>query len=117
MTGFSEKTLRHDPEWIAPILWRSEFRNVLAGYMRRGTLGIDAARRCLEGAESHMAGREFVIPSHQVLPLLSATSCSAYDCEYAALAMDKSVPLITADAQLLAAFPRLAVSLKAFGRQ
>ena len=114
MTGLSEKTLLRDPEWIAPILWRSEFRNILAGYLRRGTLSVDAARRCLEGAESHMAGREFVIPSHQVLPLLSATPCSAYDCEYAALALDRSLPLVTADAQLLAAFPRLAVSLKAF---
>lgn len=114
MTAFAEKALRRDPEWIAPILWRSEFRNIMAGYMRRGTLKVDAARRCLEAAESQMGGREFVVPSHQVLPLLSATSCSAYDCEYAALALDRAVPLVTADAQLLAAFPRLAISLRTF---
>jgi predicted nucleic acid-binding protein len=117
LTPFAEKALRRDPEWLAPFLWRSEFRNILAGYLRRGSLGLEAARRCLEGAESHMTGHEFVVPSHRILPLLSATPCSAYDCEYAALALDRGVPLITADKQLLAAFPRLAVSLRAFAER
>ena len=29
-----EKVLEKDPHWVAPLLWRSEFRNVLALYMR-----------------------------------------------------------------------------------
>ena len=34
-----------DPDWRTSTLWRSEFRNVLAGGMRRGS--FDAAFRCL----------------------------------------------------------------------
>ena len=30
----AEKLLLNDPQWVAPHLWRSEFRNILAGYMR-----------------------------------------------------------------------------------
>jgi len=32
-----------DPEWAAPILWRSEFRSLLAGYLSRETLAFDEA--------------------------------------------------------------------------
>ena len=31
----SELALRKGPEWAAPVLWRSELRNVLATYMRK----------------------------------------------------------------------------------
>ncbi len=42
-TEAAEKLLEQDPEWHAPILWRSEYRNILAGYMRRGTLPFEQA--------------------------------------------------------------------------
>lgn len=31
----AEQTLRKDADWVAPLLWRSEFRNVLALYLRK----------------------------------------------------------------------------------
>lgn len=33
--------LERHGRWFAPILWRSEFRNILAGYLRRCLLGIE----------------------------------------------------------------------------
>ncbi len=42
-TARAEWLFTSDPDWIAPDLWRSEFRNTLAGYMRRGLLNLEQA--------------------------------------------------------------------------
>jgi len=44
-TGEAEQAFDRDPYWIAPLLWRSEFRNVLAGYIRKGVLTFSDATR------------------------------------------------------------------------
>jgi len=31
----AEVLFESDPDWAAPVLWRSEFRNILATYVRR----------------------------------------------------------------------------------
>lgn len=112
-TGLSERLLRRDPEWAAPVLWRSEFRNVLAGYLRRKTLTLDQARTLQVEAESLMAGSEHEVDSASVLKLVSETDCSAYDCEFAALAQTLGTKLVTLDAKLLKAFPKHTISLSA----
>ena len=38
-----------DPDWAAPIFWRSEFRNLLAGYLRRKALTFDEAEKVQSG--------------------------------------------------------------------
>ena len=114
MTAFAERALERDPQWAAPFLWRSEFRNILAGYLRRGTLAPASAAKCLGGAEAQMAGGEYLVPSDRVMRLVGRSTCSAYDCEYAALAEDLNVKLLTSDKQLLRDFPQLAVDLRDF---
>jgi PIN domain len=47
-TEQSERVFRRDPVWAAPRLWRSEFRNVLAVYMRRGPLALDQALQLMD---------------------------------------------------------------------
>lgn len=114
MTELAEKALARDPHWVSSILWRSEFRNVLAGYFRRGDLDRDAVGRCLNGAESQLAGSEYLVPSELVMRKVAASACSAYDCEYVALADDLKTTLVTSDSQILSEFPTLATSLKTF---
>lgn len=114
MTATVEKVLRRDPHWVTSILWRSEFRNVLAGYLRRGVLDRSAVAGCIEGAETQMAGREYAVPSALVMRKVEESSCSAYDCEYVALADDLGTKLVTSDAQILRDFHLLAVSPAAF---
>ena len=53
--------------------------------------------------------------SREVLALARDSRCSAYDCEYVALAMHLDAPLVTMDKQLLKAFPKRAVELKRAG--
>ena len=37
-TEKAKSLLLYDAEWIAPFLWRSEFRNILALYIRKNIL-------------------------------------------------------------------------------
>lgn len=110
-TSQAEALLERDAEWAAPLLWRSEFRNILAGCMRRKTLTFDQARALQAEAQSLMAGQEHEVDSQRVLELVRDSDCSAYDCEFAALALHLGVKLVTMDAKLLAAFPKVAVRL------
>ena len=111
-TAIAELLLERDPEWAAPMLWRSEFRNILAGYMRRGRLNFQQAASVQREAESLLAGSEFDVDSLSVLELVRDSDCSAYDCEFIALAVKLESKLVTLDKKLLAAFPKNAVSLK-----
>jgi predicted nucleic acid-binding protein len=103
-----------DPVWVAPLLWRSELRSTLVKYIRHAGMSLEAALVALRLTEEAIGGREYRVSSEKVLELAMQTDCSAYDCEYAALAQDLGVPLVTADKQILRAFPKIAVSLEKF---
>ena len=103
--------LEQDPDWAAPILWRSEFRNILAGFMRRKAVSFDQATRLQAEAESLLEGSEFEVDSRVVLELVRDSDGSACDCEFVALAMKLDTRLVTMDEKLLRAFPKRAVPL------
>jgi predicted nucleic acid-binding protein len=109
-TPAAEAVLSADPEWAAPLLWRSEWRRVLAGYLRRGDLDLTGALDRVAAAEELVRGREYLVEAASVLELVAGSACSAYDCEYVALAHQLDVPLVTSDRRILAAFPATAVA-------
>ena len=113
-TAHAEKILMKDNEWIAPLLWRSEFLSVLALCFRQGTLSLDDALVVAEAAQQFMQDREFDVSSAHVLQLVSTSKCSSYDCEFVALAESFKVPLITSDKELLKNFPSIAISMENF---
>ncbi|MCL2162096.1 MAG: type II toxin-antitoxin system VapC family toxin [Betaproteobacteria bacterium] len=110
-TAQAEALLQQDPDWMAPLLWRSEFRNILAGYMRRKALTFNIAHELQLEAESLMAGAEYEVDSRLVLELVHDSDCSAYDCEFIALALTLGVKLVTMNAKLLKTFPKHATAL------
>lgn len=112
-TARAESLLERDPDWVAPVLWRSEFRNILAGYMRRRLLTFDQARALQAEAESLLSGAEYEVDSQRVLELVRDSDCTAYDCEFTALAVMLGVKLVTMDGKLLKAFPAHAMTLPA----
>ena len=112
-TVAAEELLAREPEWAAPVLWRSEFRNMLAGYLRRGALSFDSAALLQHEAQALLAGHEFELDSTAVLELVRDSDCSAYDCEFVALAAKLNTTLVTMDKKLLRAFPQRAVALSA----
>jgi predicted nucleic acid-binding protein len=99
---------------VAPILWRSEFRSILTQYMRRGELSFPQALKLQKKAEQLMANRERLVPSENILHLAADSLCSAYDCEFVALAVELGIPLVTADKKILKAFPAIAMSPTSF---
>ncbi len=110
----AEHAFRKYPYWIAPILWRSEFRNVLALYIRKQIISFDDALRIMSDAELLMKGREYRVRSSDILRLVNQSDCSAYDCEFVALAEQFHIPLITTDRKILKNFSYISISLDTF---
>ena len=109
----AEAWLREDRDWVAPVLWRSEFRNLLGGYLRRKQLTFEAVREVQREAEALLIGSEHEVDSQRVLELVRDSDCSAYDCEFVSVAMRLGVKLLTADGKVLRAFPQHTVAFSA----
>jgi predicted nucleic acid-binding protein len=112
--ALAQQVLERDSTWAAPVLWRSEFRSILAGYMRQRSLALADAWQAHELAEGLLGAHEYTVGGERVLQLVAESPCSAYDCEYVALAADLRIPLVTSDGQVLRQFPRVARSPRAF---
>jgi predicted nucleic acid-binding protein len=114
-TNLAQEVLDKDPHWIVPPLWQSEFRNVLAGYIRRG-MTLPQAQEIMDDALLTLEKRQVVPSSEKILGLISRSSCTAYDCEFIALAEQLNVPLVTADKSLLQQFPSHTISPEEFAK-
>jgi predicted nucleic acid-binding protein len=110
-TAAADRLRARDAQWCVPPLWRSEFRNVVVGQVRRGGLDRAAALELVSLAEAMLRETEFAVDSRAVLDRALESGCTAYDCEFVVLAEELGVPLVTGDRQVLAAFPNVAVAL------
>jgi predicted nucleic acid-binding protein len=114
-TALAQQVLQKDPFWIVPPLWQSEFRNVLSAYIRRG-MSLKEAKLIMGNAMQTLEDRQ-VIPSYEkVIDLIAESDCTAYDCEFIALARQLNIKLVTADKELLHQFLDCAVSLEEFAK-
>lgn len=112
-TELAQKVLDKDPYWIVPPLWRSEFRNVLASYIRRG-ITLVQAEQVMQNAMQTLEKRQVVPSEDEIFDLIANSSCTAYDCEFVALARQLNINLVTADKQLLREFSDCTISLEEF---
>ena len=87
-----------DPDWYAPEIWQSEFRNVLVKLMRAKVIGLDTAERAFGHARAFVetlpAGTGAVLRYCEEYPL------TAYDAEFAAIAEYLGAELISFDEDL-----------------
>jgi predicted nucleic acid-binding protein len=114
LTAGAERLLSEDGDWAVPLLWRSEFRSVLAGAVKRKICPLERAVAIAHAAEAQLTGREFAVDTAEVLRLAQESGCSAYDCEFVALARALGVALVSNDREVLRAFPEIAVPLATF---
>jgi predicted nucleic acid-binding protein len=113
-TDVAQAVRRKDPDWHAPILWRSELRNVLVAYLLRELMSRSQIVGILDAADQALAGSEHIIADELVLDVVGGSTLTAYDAEFVALASALSVPLVTADKAVLKAFPDQALTMEAF---
>ena len=102
-TAQARALLLADPDWVAPRVWRTAFRELLALYRRRGELGFTEALQLAEAAERQLRGAEFEVEPAQVLDEAERTGRCAMDSEHVALARELRVRFVTADRELAAA--------------
>jgi predicted nucleic acid-binding protein len=110
-TERAENLLTADPDWAAPRLWRNELRNVLSTYVRNKLIKLTDAAALYRQAANIIGTDEYDVETRDVLRLSEASGCSAYDCEFVALADFLDVKFFTADAKLAKAFPNRGVML------
>jgi predicted nucleic acid-binding protein len=113
-TGTAQAIRQRDPDWHAPILWRSEMRNVLTAYLRRDLLSRSQIAGILKAAGHALAEREHVVNDELVLEVVANSTLTAYDAEFVALAVALDVPLVTADKAVLKTYPERTLTMAAF---
>ncbi|MBT3215167.1 MAG: type II toxin-antitoxin system VapC family toxin [Deltaproteobacteria bacterium] len=113
-TSLAERLFALDSEWIAPLLWKSEFRNLLSLYVRKNLMMLEKSFQYMKDAEYLMRNKAYEVESNQVLRLAQSSRCSAYDCEFVTLAKKFEIPLITLDKKILESFPETATNLNNF---
>lgn len=87
---------------------------MLALHVKAGVYSLEYGMGVMELAESPLALREVEPLSQDVLRLAESSGCTAYDCEFVAVAQQFGVPLVTLDQKVLKAFPATAISLVQF---
>jgi predicted nucleic acid-binding protein len=113
-TPLALSAIEADAKWVAPPLWRSELRNVLASSVRTKRLTMSQALAAWEQAVGLVVEAGIELDSARVLRLSVESGASAYDCEYVALAQTLALPLVTADERLARRFADVAVDLARF---
>lgn len=96
---------RRDPHWCAPALWRHEYLNVLATYVREGGAALDDARALWRQSLDLLASAEQDVDMEAALTLTTQHRISAYDAQYVALARQLQIVCVTEDRRLLSTFP------------
>jgi hypothetical protein len=104
-TEAAEQLLEEDSAWVVPRLWRSELRNILATYLRLNQMDLADAALIVQRASELVGAEEYELETADVLRLSKESKCSAYDCEYVALAEFLDLVLVTTDSKIAKAFP------------
>ena len=109
----SKALLEQDAEWAAPGILVSELRNVLLGFVRRGTLTPEQAKAMCDDAWLALGGRIISVSGAEVMDAALECGLSAYDAEFVVLARTLGVPLATSDSAMLEGAPDVAASARA----
>ena len=113
-TPLTAQVREKDAEWRLPVLWRHEFLNILATYVRHGGMELRQSLAVWDRAMKLLVPCERVVDMTLALHLAVANHISAYDAQFIALAQSLNTVCLTEDRRLLRVFPRFTKSMKQF---
>ncbi|MEK7404847.1 MAG: type II toxin-antitoxin system VapC family toxin [Acidobacteriota bacterium] len=113
-TALARRVLTLDPEWRVPDLWRHEFLNALATYVRFGGATVKEAVSLWLEATRLLEGCTEPVDMALALQLIVEHNIGAYDAQFIALALELGALCITEDRRILKAFPQAAMSMQQF---
>lgn len=101
-----------DSDWRLPYLWRHEYLNVLATYVRHGGANSADVLSLWRQAVDLLVDAETEIDWEAALELAVRENISAYDAQYIILAQALGAVCITQDKALLKRFPGVAQTMQ-----
>lgn len=113
-TALSDAAVGKDSDWRTAPLWRYEFTSAVATMIIAKVVDEPTAVAAIGAAGAEMISRELLVPQELALEAAIRYRISAYDAQYIALAEELAVPCVTADVQLAAKVPNVAVLLADF---
>ncbi len=109
-TANAQALYARDPDWRSEGFLLVEFSNILATYLRAGSLERGAAEGLLASAEQILSG-SLNLPHARALGIAAEFGVSAYDARFLGAARGLGTKLVTEDAKLRRAAPGLTQSL------
>ena len=109
-TKDAQALFARDAEWKSEAFLLIEFSNMLATYVRAGSLRRTEAHALLAEAENRMRGL-VNLPHLRALRIAEQFAVSAYDARFLGAAQTLGARLVTEDLRLRAAAPALTLSL------
>jgi predicted nucleic acid-binding protein len=103
-----------DSEWIVPAFWAVEFQSILWKYVRFGGMPSETALPLLDQAVATFSVNEVTPQPDTVLRDALNWGITVYDAQYASLARQMDIRLVTEDDSLREACRGIAVSLEDF---
>jgi predicted nucleic acid-binding protein len=103
-----------DPDWVMPDLWRDEFLNILATYVRQGGTELDTAKKLWQATVELFSSKEAPADSLLALELAHRHRISAYDAQYLAVAVKAGIKLVTEDKNLRQSAPQYCATMREF---
>lgn len=112
-TARARALLKADADWHSDALIMIELANVLALAVRAKRIAMRDATPVLTQARTVMEPGLHVAGDHDAWDAAHDFRVSAYDARYLAIARELGVPLVTEDAKLRSAAPKITRSLAA----
>ena len=106
-----------NPVWEAPLLWKSEFLNVISLHYRKGLINYEEGLHALDFAERLIGSREHQVAAKAIIDTIISSTCSSYDCHFIVLARQLGTQVLTYDKKMIREFPEIALTPEAYLEQ